>query len=89
LQGCGFIAPLGQEHSAGGRAGEGGGQGIAWLEKAELARAGLIEGAGTLQLRIAAEVMGQVLEATGGLHFAQPAEQVAEAHGGRWLSAGS
>jgi hypothetical protein len=62
---------------------------MTWLEKAELAVPGLIEGASTLQLRIAAEVMGQGLEAAGGLHFAQPAEQVAEAHGGRGLSAGS
>jgi hypothetical protein len=89
LQRWSLIAPLRQEHRTGGRAAESGGQGIAWLQKTQLVGPGLIEGAGTFQLRIAAEVMGQVLEAAGGLHFAQQAEQVAEAHGGRGLSAES
>jgi hypothetical protein len=75
LQDQGLLALGGDQHGAGAAGRQGGRQGIAGFQKAQLSGRSLIQGVGTLDLRIVGQVSG------GGLsHFAEAAEQCAETH---------
>ena len=83
LQCLGRLVPGGQQHGGGAAAVQGCAERVARFEEADLGGTGLVEGGSSLDGGVACQVVGHGPWTTGGLHFAQVAEQVAEAHG-RW-----
>ena len=80
MGGLAFVALGRQQDGAGTTGVEGGRQGVAGLQETHLPAEGLIEGRRRPQLGILPEVVLKGLDPTCGLHLAQLAEQLAEAH---------